>query len=1285
MLVPSSNENRVWIRASAIEAVKNSRRSFHDSWQASLNNNNNAEPPQRSPFTAGNRRPSAVSLCDSESDVCSIRSSSRDCTSTSLGRAPQWGWKMGYLLESTGGHVVVRVEETLEEGMLSRHSKDSNDANVVRLPSSALNDGHVLLANEYPLDANHNHLCPDDLISLTHLHEPSVVECLSHRYLQDKIYTFTGPVLLALNPFRQLRGLYGENTMKKYWDYAEANQTSTNGTSGSTEKLPPHVYSIADASFRSMMRKLDDYLEQESPSGCDQSILVSGESGAGKTVTAKFVMKYLAALSQRAAAVHKAPQKRAYAIVQEQRKAQQEQQENRHHPHSYLPSSSSPSRGDWNSRRSSSGHLLNGGDKANRDGGLANAITVLSGTPSNSIEAQVLQSNPILESFGNARTVRNDNSSRFGKFIEMQFTRYGKLIGAQIETYLLEKVRIVTQSLGERNYHIFFELLSGAMDARDLRQFFLAATATPDDFKITCSGTYDRRDGVSDIDTFCALRHAMHTMKFSPAEQKDIFSVTAAILHASNLGFLDLGGEESSLEERNVHLAPVCHLLGVTAGDLNRALCYFSIQAGKDCTVERSLTLEKAEKGLEALLKATYGALFTYLVRRINDSIHCEQKRYGSDSGSEDGDFGSHNRSVSMRPAAAIGVLDIFGFESFNSNSFEQICINYCNEALQQQFNAFVLKNEQEEYKREGIEWSFIEFPENQDVLDLIEKRGSGILSILDDQCRAPGTSDKSFALDVYKKCQGQARFTATRKQQATLHFSVNHYAGPVEYTTYGFTEKNRDELPKEAIELLTHSMNPFVRLLASILDDSSTPDVAANTPNKFRRMDSSSVVSRTTVGGQFRRQLKDLRSKVDLTSPHYIRCLKPNDHLVPDHYDTAVVAEQLKCGGILEAVRVARAGFTQHYPHMDFVRRYRTLAWRELRARETNRQQVNVSPYNPNRTPAGAHRRSNSLRGSFRVGRIVPPSPNSQQGQQQPKADAPPQDYKALCRELIRILYNKVEEFDAKHNRNDEDEGSSSYEAPPTPTVKAKSYSHQISTPSPPSWSKRGGSRFDRGGLPPAPLTAPSKRQSWDPKRDPKPPSLSNSNRRMSAPPPPTSSTQSSSSQPTKHSVKMGIQMGKTKVFLRHSAFESLERMRSREQTIAATKLNSIFRRYLARIAYVPVRNAFRREMMGHHYYESEHKEAKEQDYEDYGEGDWQEANLRFRTSYTVFSDGGTVIINKWDSVVREAIHNPVPRNEWGKQAHEREYFKWVLKEGIWTRNREQQISYEAVETPEC
>ena len=465
-----------------------------------------------------------------------------------------WSWKAASLVSSSP--VVIQDEE-----------------GTVTLPNTALEDGTVLVDNEFVVKDGVVQ-CPHDLITLTHLHEPAVVHCLQVRYEQDIIYTATGPVLLALNPFKTCRGLYSESTMKRYWEKSERNLQT---------ELPPHVYAIADESFRSMMRLIDESLGS-TPTKCDQSILVSGESGAGKTVTTKFVMKYLAALSQRSTLEHTKPQ-RAYLKVQQLHQA-----------------ATSPTGGpySWSAQN--------------------NEPSSPTSFQPNSIESQVLQSNPILESFGNARTLRNDNSSRFGKFIQIQFTASGKLVGATIETYLLEKVRLVTQSLGERNYHVFFEILAG-MPAPELRNYCLAATATPQDFKMTCSGTYDRRDGVSDKDTYKALRSAMNTMKFPMEEQRQVFGITVALLHASNLTFTEVDAEQAVLEGDNVHLEPVCLLLGVTPEDLNDALCSFSITAGRDGTVRRKMTREQAEKGLEALIKATYGALFLYLVGKINDSI----------------------------------------------------------------------------------------------------------------------------------------------------------------------------------------------------------------------------------------------------------------------------------------------------------------------------------------------------------------------------------------------------------------------------------------------------------------------------------------------------------------------------------------------------------------------------------------------------------------------------------------------------------------------------------------
>lgn len=742
---------------------------------------------------------------------------------------------------------------------------------------------------------------PDDLITLTHLHEPSVVYCLRRRYAYDKIYTSTGPILIALNPFKNCSALYNEKIMKQYWVQGEKQMAIMKGTAPSAasnnakgdakggttrtstgendiedSKLPPHVYATADHSFRNMMTKLEE-VKQQSQQGSsgggrrgpvsssknknkttcvNQSILVSGESGAGKTVTTKFIMQYLATLS----------------------------------------------------KRSSSG------------GGRRKSLTT-SGSKTD-IEQQVLQSNPILESFGNARTIRNDNSSRFGKFIEIQFTDTGNLVGANVETYLLEKVRLVSQTEGERNYHIFYEILQG-MEDNDLEKYYLTEY-TAVDFRMTNqSDTYDRRDGVSDYDTFQDLLGAMETMGFESSEQDDIMTVTCALLHASNLNLSSINaGDESEIDKTNVHLEPLTSLLGISADALNRALCYFSITAGREKHT-RSNSKEKAAKGLLALIKATYGALFNYVVKRVNESITVEDTSVR----------GGRGKDLS-KAAASIGVLDIFGFESFKSNSFEQLCINYCNETLQQQFNMFVLKNEQDEYEKEGIQWSFISFPDNQDALDLIDKRGSGILSILDDQCRAPGTTDKTFINDIYQKLSRHNRFQANRRQIGSRKFAIVHYAGTVEYGSKGFVEKNRDDLPKEATELLLSSSNKFVQTLGNIING---PNAAANASRS--RIPSKS--SKLTVGGQFSRQLQELRQKIDNTLPHYVRCLKPNDELIPDHFDPLIVADQLRCAGVIEAVRVSRVGYPQRYTHSRFVARYHILGQSALKnaARSSRRR----------------------------------------------------------------------------------------------------------------------------------------------------------------------------------------------------------------------------------------------------------------------------------------------------------------------------------------------------------
>jgi len=495
--------------------------------------------------------------------------------------------------EISRGNIVMANSDPPEDidGSTSEHFADDDDDEYV---SAGAKCRKRELSRYYP----------DDLITLTHLHEPAVVHCLRKRYDIDLIYTATGPILLAINPFKTLRGTYSEETMQLYFERGEKGPSVGVGKDGGYENhndLSPHIYGLADRTYRDMMVSLElvgggeRRLGGSSDFKVNQSILVSGESGAGKTVSTKFIMQYLAALSKRS-------------------------------------SNETPTSGD-------SVDASNNSD----------------------IEQQVLQSNPILESFGNARTIRNDNSSRFGKYVQIQFSNRGALVGASIETYLLEKVRIITQSEGERNYHIFYELLQGGLQEDELKKHFLS-DFTAEDFRITsCSGTFDRRDGVLDEETFADLIGAFETVGFSTKERADVVAAMCALLHLSNLSLLAVSADESEIDKTNVHLAPALSLLGFTIENLNRGLCYFAIQAGKEHHT-RSLSKEKAEKGLEALVKALYAAVFDFLVARINSSIAVDAS-----------DSAKRGRGGNKSAAAAIGVLDIFGFESFDTNSFEQL------------------------------------------------------------------------------------------------------------------------------------------------------------------------------------------------------------------------------------------------------------------------------------------------------------------------------------------------------------------------------------------------------------------------------------------------------------------------------------------------------------------------------------------------------------------------------------------------------------------------------------
>ncbi|KAL7539558.1 hypothetical protein ACHAXR_009391, partial [Thalassiosira sp. AJA248-18] len=766
---------------------------------------------------------------------------------------------------------------------------------------------------------------PGDLVEMTHLHEPAIVHALRTRYEKDIIYTNTGAILLALNPFKKLDHLYTREMMELYWNEGGDNDSGGSGGGGGggqgkkAKNLPPHAYAAAERAYSSMLRSLeerDDYSKEkekkknEQLSPCNQSILVSGESGAGKTVTTKIIMRYLSILSQR------------HSGGSSSNGRMEEQQQQQHAP----SSSSGPS-----------------------------------------VEMQVLQSNPVLESFGNARTIRNDNSSRFGKFIEMSFQaqnkepvtsssllssgqgsrghhQRGSLLGATIDFYLLEKVRLVSVNPGERNYHIFYELLSPrGMSINEKRRYKLTSNfgrghtaSTVNDFNMTSiSGTFDRRDGVDDSVTYGELRTAMNTVGFSSKEQDGIFKVVSALLHASNLKFVNNGGDDCLVYDRDGTSEAVSALLGVSEDSLKMALTTNILEARGELLMKR-LSTSQAEKALEAMVKATYGALFAYIVTRINKSIEV-QGDFRNDGG---GRMNSGGHDV-----ATIGVLDIFGFESFENNSLEQLHINFCNEALQQQFNRFVFKAEQAEYEFEGIEWHSIEFPDNQEALDLIEAKRVGIFSVLDEQCRLPRRTDQTFAKALYDTCESNSHFSASRMQRSKGKFAVIHYAGGVEYDSDSFILKNKDELPKSASDLLASSTVSLISALASILNenDASTSPVQSGNSGHAPMKRTSSTLARATVSGQFVSQLKDLRSRIATTEPHYIRCLKPNDRLVANHFDESLIAHQLNCAGVLPAMKIARAGFAMRYLHTAFIQRYRPIASQELsrRSRKISGHQV--------------------------------------------------------------------------------------------------------------------------------------------------------------------------------------------------------------------------------------------------------------------------------------------------------------------------------------------------------
>ncbi|RLN47568.1 hypothetical protein BBJ29_005933 [Phytophthora kernoviae] len=696
-----------------------------------------------------------------------------------------------------------QVTMRLTEGPHARTEK------TLAIDVQALEDEEVdgvMLANSSDMDV------VDDLIQLPHLHEPGICHTLNERFKINEIYTLTGEILLAINPFQNL-GIYTDKITRKYI------RNGDKRTMGhEVADMPPHVFSIADKAYRSLMSPITQKAHGEQ---ANQSILVSGESGAGKTESTKFVMNYLGTIAQ-----HK-----------------------------------------------------NAGADSN-------------------VMKQVLSSNPILESFGNARTIRNDNSSRFGKFIKMEFSPQGNLIGASIQTYLLEKVRLAYQAESERNYHIFYEIIAGATAEEKKRWNLKAPTKFHYLNQSTC---VKRKDGVNDAEQFGELKTAMQTMGFSEEDMESIFVTVSALLHIGNLEFDEThhasgteGSEISNMCEESMKV--VLDFLEVDKAGLEQAICNRNIQT-KDEHYSIGLLPEAAENARDTLARFMYGKLFDCLVSRINEIVENED-----------------------RDCSFIGLLDIFGFEDLEHNSFEQLCINYANETLQQHFNLTVLRMEQETYEKEEIQWSFVNFPDNGPCIDLIQSKPFGILPALDEECIVPQGNDQNFARKLYRQHELNPHFSASKTEIANHLFVVHHYAGAVTYDTFGFCEKNKDVLYPEITTILKRSSKPFVR---GLLQASPEKKVPAKKPKG--RM--SSVATRVSLGSQFRNQLKVLLETINVTDCHYVRCLKPNDKAKANLLESKRICDQLKAGGVLEAVRVNRAGYPVRMAHQQFIKRYRPLA----------------------------------------------------------------------------------------------------------------------------------------------------------------------------------------------------------------------------------------------------------------------------------------------------------------------------------------------------------------------
>uniref|UniRef100_A0A8B9LX90 Myosin-11-like n=1 Tax=Astyanax mexicanus TaxID=7994 RepID=A0A8B9LX90_ASTMX len=644
----------------------------------------------------------------------------------------------------------------------------------------------------------------EDMAELTCLNEASVLHNLRERYFSGLIYTYSGLFCVVVNPYKMLP-IYSEKIIDMY-------------KGKKRHEVPPHIYSITDNAYRNMMQDRED-----------QSILCTGESGAGKTENTKKVIQYLAVVA--------------------------------------------------------SSH------KGKKD------------TSAGELEKQLLQANPILEAFGNAKTIKNDNSSRFGKFIRINFDVTGYIVGANIETYLLEKSRCIRQAKTERAFHIFYYMVAGAKDK--LREELLLESFN--NYRFLMAG-HVQIPGNQDDEMYEETMEAMNIMGLSDEERIGILKVVSTVLQLGNIEFKKERNQEQATMPDNTAAQKVCHLSGINVTDFTRAILTPRIKVGRE-VVQKAQTKEQADFAIEALAKATYERLFRWILGRVNKALD-KTKRQG---------------------ASFLGILDIAGFEIFEDNSFEQLCINYTNEKLQQLFNHTMFILEQEEYQREGIEWNFIDFGlDLQPCIELIERPNNppGILALLDEECWFPKATDISFVEKLTNTHVNHIKFAKPKQLKDKTEFSVLHYAGRVDYNAVAWLTKNMDPLNDNVTALLNNSSSLFVQDLWKDVDrvvgleqiakmsDSSMPSSSKTKKGMFR-----------TVGQLYKESLAKLMTTLHNTQPNFVRCIIPNHEKRAGKLDAHLVLEQLRCNGVLEGIRICRQGFPNRIVFQEFRQRYEILA----------------------------------------------------------------------------------------------------------------------------------------------------------------------------------------------------------------------------------------------------------------------------------------------------------------------------------------------------------------------